>query len=82
MTPSKRRSNCRRYINDRKLPDKAIDVIDETGLRRCCCRRTSARRRTIDVGDIEDVATMARIPPEDGVEIRPGLLRTCSLGPI
>jgi ATP-dependent Clp protease ATP-binding subunit ClpA len=34
-----------RYITDRKLPDKAIDVIDETGAARCCCRRRAARRR-------------------------------------
>ena len=35
-----------RYINDRKLPDKAIDVIDETGASRCWFRRTAARRRS------------------------------------
>jgi ATP-dependent Clp protease ATP-binding subunit ClpA len=35
-----------RYITDRKLPDKAIDVIDETGASRCCCRKRSARRRS------------------------------------
>jgi ATP-dependent Clp protease ATP-binding subunit ClpA len=35
-----------RYINDRKLPDKAIDVIDETGaLPDAAARRASARRR-------------------------------------
>ncbi len=31
-----------RYISDRKLPDKAIDVIDETGQPRCCCRPRAA----------------------------------------
>ena len=34
-----------RYINDRKLPDKAIDVIDEVGRRACCCRCTGAAPR-------------------------------------
>jgi ATP-dependent Clp protease ATP-binding subunit ClpA len=33
-----------RYITDRKLPDKAIDVIDEPARPRCCCRRRAARR--------------------------------------
>lgn len=33
-----------RYINDRHLPDKAIDVIDEAGAVSGCCRRPSARR--------------------------------------
>jgi ATP-dependent Clp protease ATP-binding subunit ClpA len=41
-----------RYIHDRKLPDKAIDVIDETGARRCCCRK-QARKKTIGVKEIE-----------------------------
>jgi ATP-dependent Clp protease ATP-binding subunit ClpA len=40
-----------KYITDRKLPDKAIDVIDEAGASRCCCpkaagRRSSASRRS------------------------------------
>jgi ATP-dependent Clp protease ATP-binding subunit ClpA len=53
-----------RYINDRKLPDKAIDVIDETGRPRCCCRKASARRPST-WREIEDViAKMARIPPK------------------
>jgi ATP-dependent Clp protease ATP-binding subunit ClpA len=40
-----RRWNCRpSYINDRKLPDKAIDVIDEAGAGQTCCPRASARR--------------------------------------
>jgi ATP-dependent Clp protease ATP-binding subunit ClpA len=53
-----------RYINDRKLPDKAIDVIDETGASQMLLP-VNKRKKTIDVADIEDViATMARIPPK------------------
>jgi len=53
-----------RYINDRKLPDKAIDVIDETGASQMLL--TAENRKTlIDVEDIEaTIATMARIPPK------------------
>jgi ATP-dependent Clp protease ATP-binding subunit ClpA len=53
-----------RYINDRKLPDKAIDVIDETGASQMLL--TADQRKTvIDVADIEQtIATMARIPPK------------------
>ena len=50
------------YINDRFLPDKAIDIIDEAGARRKT-RPTSARKKTIGVHDIESiVAKIARIP--------------------
>lgn len=51
-----------RYIHDRKLPDKAIDVIDETGASQMLV--TEARRKkTIGVKEIEAaIATMARIP--------------------
>ncbi|MEN3973294.1 ATP-dependent Clp protease ATP-binding subunit ClpA [Sphingomicrobium sp. XHP0235] len=53
-----------RYINDRKLPDKAIDVIDEVGAMQML-KAPSKRKKTINVGDIEAVvATMARIPPK------------------
>ncbi len=53
-----------RYINDRKLPDKAIDVIDETGASQMLLPE-SKRRKTIGVKEIEDtIATMARIPPK------------------
>lgn len=53
-----------RYINDRKLPDKAIDVIDETGASQMLVPR-SRRKKTISVKQIEDtIATMARIPPK------------------
>ena len=33
-----------RYMADRKLPDKAIDVIDEVGASKCCCRHRSAKK--------------------------------------
>ncbi|WP_055048908.1 ATP-dependent Clp protease ATP-binding subunit ClpA [Devosia sp. A16] len=53
-----------RYINDRKLPDKAIDVIDETGASQMLLTPEN-RKQTIDVVDIEQtIATMARIPPK------------------
>jgi len=53
-----------RYINDRKLPDKAIDVIDETGASQMLLTPEN-RKQTIDVADIEQtIATMARIPPK------------------
>jgi ATP-dependent Clp protease ATP-binding subunit ClpA len=53
-----------RYINDRKLPDKAIDVIDETGASQMLLIE-SERKALIDVEDIEQtIATMARIPPK------------------
>ncbi|HTH98740.1 MAG TPA: ATP-dependent Clp protease ATP-binding subunit ClpA [Stellaceae bacterium] len=53
-----------RYINDRKLPDKAIDVIDEVGAAQMLVPE-SRRRKTITPKEIEAViATMARIPPK------------------
>src|SRR6195952_4396066 len=53
-----------RYINDRKLPDKAIDVIDETGASQMLLLAEN-RKTIIDVEDIEaTVATMARLPPK------------------
>ncbi|MDY8109716.1 ATP-dependent Clp protease ATP-binding subunit ClpA [Fulvimarina sp. 2208YS6-2-32] len=53
-----------RYINDRKLPDKAIDVIDETGASQMLLVE-SKRKKSIGVKEIEaTVATMARIPPK------------------
>ena len=53
-----------RYINDRKLPDKAIDVIDETGASQMLVPE-ARRKRTIGVKEIEaTIATMARIPPK------------------
>ena len=51
-----------RYINDRHLPDKAVDVIDEAGASQRL-RPASKRKKTIGVVDIEHViAQMARIP--------------------
>ncbi|MBV5264008.1 ATP-dependent Clp protease ATP-binding subunit ClpA [Pinisolibacter aquiterrae] len=53
-----------RYISDRKLPDKAIDVIDESGAAQMLVTE-SKRRKVIGVKEIEDtIATMARIPPK------------------
>ncbi|HET6654677.1 MAG TPA: ATP-dependent Clp protease ATP-binding subunit ClpA, partial [Gammaproteobacteria bacterium] len=53
-----------RYINDRHLPDKAIDIIDEAGAN-MRLRVPSRRRKTISAGDIESiVAKIARIPPK------------------
>ncbi|MGH6883508.1 MAG: AAA family ATPase, partial [Hypericibacter sp.] len=53
-----------RYINDRKLPDKAIDVIDEVGAAQMLLAEHK-RKKTITVKDVEAViATMARIPPK------------------
>lgn len=51
-----------KYINDRHLPDKAIDVIDEAGAR-ARLMPVSKRKKTINVADIESVvARIARIP--------------------
>ncbi len=51
-----------KYINERHLPDKAIDVIDEAGARSRLAP-ASKRRKTVGVADIESmVAKMARIP--------------------
>jgi ATP-dependent Clp protease ATP-binding subunit ClpA len=53
-----------RYINDRKLPDKAIDVIDEVGAMQMLVA-PSKRKKVITPKEIEAViATMARIPPK------------------
>jgi ATP-dependent Clp protease ATP-binding subunit ClpA len=54
-----------RYIHDRKLPDKAIDVIDEAGAAQMILSE-SRRRKTIGVKEIEEVvAKIARIPPKN-----------------
>ena len=53
-----------KYIHDRKLPDKAIDVIDETGASQMLVPEAK-RKKKIGVKEIEaTVATMARIPPK------------------
>jgi ATP-dependent Clp protease ATP-binding subunit ClpA len=53
-----------RYMSDRKLPDKAIDVIDESGAALMLLPEDK-RKKTIGVAEIEaTIATMARIPPK------------------
>jgi ATP-dependent Clp protease ATP-binding subunit ClpA len=53
-----------KYINDRKLPDKAIDVIDEVGASRMLVPEAK-RRKTVTLRDVEEiVAKIARIPPK------------------
>src|SRR5947199_355974 len=53
-----------RYIHDRKLPDKAIDVIDESGAAQMLVAE-NRRKKTIGIKEIETtIATMARIPPK------------------
>ncbi|MCW2282978.1 ATP-dependent Clp protease ATP-binding subunit ClpA [Rhodoblastus acidophilus] len=71
-----------RYIHDRKLPDKAIDVIDETGASQMLIAEPK-RKRIIGVKEIEaTVATMARIPPKtvskDDAEVLQNLEQTLS----
>jgi ATP-dependent Clp protease ATP-binding subunit ClpA len=53
-----------RFINDRHLPDKAIDVIDEAGAAQRILPK-SKQKKTIGKSDIEDIiAKIARIPPQ------------------
>src|SRR6266567_4738703 len=53
-----------RYIHDRRLPDKAIDVIDESGAAQMLLPE-SRRKKTIGIKEVETtIATMARIPPK------------------
>jgi ATP-dependent Clp protease ATP-binding subunit ClpA len=53
-----------KYIHDRKLPDKAIDVIDEVGASRML-QPEHKRRKTVTLRDVEEiVAKIARIPPK------------------
>ncbi|GIX21400.1 MAG: ATP-dependent Clp protease ATP-binding subunit ClpA [Gammaproteobacteria bacterium] len=53
-----------RYISDRFLPDKAIDVIDEAGAQRRLARKNgTVRKKSINVHDVEQVvARIARVP--------------------
>ena len=54
-----------KYINDRFMPDKAIDVIDEVGAFQQL-QPPSRRKKQIGVGDVEQmVAKIARIPPKN-----------------
>ncbi|QTR49206.1 ATP-dependent Clp protease ATP-binding subunit ClpA [Candidatus Thiothrix anitrata] len=65
-----------KYINDRHLPDKAIDVIDEAGANRQL-QPAASRKKTISVHDIEEiVAKIARIPPKSVSSSDMQVLRT------
>jgi ATP-dependent Clp protease ATP-binding subunit ClpA len=65
-----------KYINDRKLPDKAIDVIDEVGAAQMLLPETR-RRKVIGVREVEEVvAKMARIPPKSVSKSDAEALRT------
>jgi ATP-dependent Clp protease ATP-binding subunit ClpA len=69
-----------RYIHDRKLPDKAIDVIDETGASQMLLPENK-RKKTIGIKEVEaTIATMARIPPKtvskDDAEVLEHLVET------
>ena len=69
-----------RYIHDRKLPDKAIDVIDESGASQMLVPEAK-RKKTLGIKEIEaTIATMARIPPKtvskDDVEVLQHLTET------
>ena len=65
-----------RHINDRHLPDKAIDVIDEAGAR-LRLLPPNRRRKTVQVRDIEAVvARIARIPPKSVSSSDRDLLKT------
>ena len=53
-----------KYVHDRKLPDKAIDVIDEVGAARMLIPENK-RRKTVTLKDVEEaIAKIARIPPK------------------
>jgi ATP-dependent Clp protease ATP-binding subunit ClpA len=65
-----------KYINDRKLPDKAIDVIDEVGASQMLLPE-SRRKKVIGVKEVEEVvAKMARIPPKSVSKTDAESLRT------
>ena len=65
-----------KYINDRHLPDKAIDVIDEAGAAQRILA-ASRRKKTIGKSEIEDiVAKIARIPPANVSNDDRGKLQT------
>jgi len=65
-----------KYINDRKLPDKAIDVIDEVGASQMLLPE-SRRKKVIGVKEVEEViAKMARIPPKSVSKTDAEQLRT------
>ncbi|HGT4050944.1 TPA: ATP-dependent Clp protease ATP-binding subunit ClpA [Enterobacter hormaechei] len=65
-----------KYINDRHLPDKAIDVIDEAGAR-SRLMPASKRKKTVNVADIESVvARIARVPEKSVSQSDRDTLRT------
>ncbi len=65
-----------KYINDRHLPDKAIDVIDEAGAAQRILP-ASKRKKTITKSEVEDiVAKIARIPPANVSNDDRGKLKT------
>ncbi len=65
-----------KYINERHLPDKAIDVIDEAGARSRLAP-ASRRKKTVGVADIEAmVAKMARIPEKSVSSTDKDILQT------
>jgi ATP-dependent Clp protease ATP-binding subunit ClpA len=65
-----------RFIHDRHLPDKAIDVIDEAGAR-IRLQPAASRKKTVTVRDVEAiVAKMARIPPKNVSKSDMEMLRT------
>src|SRR5574340_559056 len=65
-----------RYINDRHLPDKAIDVIDEAGAAQRILPKTR-QKKTITTREIEEIiAKIARIPPKNVSSDDRGALKT------
>jgi ATP-dependent Clp protease ATP-binding subunit ClpA len=55
-----------KYLHDRKLPDKAIDLIDETGAAKKLAALPDAETPVVEVSDLEQVlARMAQIPPRE-----------------
>jgi ATP-dependent Clp protease ATP-binding subunit ClpA len=55
-----------KYLHDRKLPDKAIDLIDETGAAKKLAALPNAEMPVVEVSDLEQVlARMAQIPPRE-----------------
>ncbi len=65
-----------RHINERKLPDKAIDVIDEVGASQMLLSEAK-RKKNITVADVENVVSkMARIPPKSVSKDDKSILKT------
>lgn len=65
-----------RHINERKLPDKAIDIIDEVGASQMLLPEAK-RKKNISVADVENVVSkMARIPPKSVSKDDKSILQT------